>query len=145
MSICGCVQNLWPLWDGAPRMKFFLSKSLKTEYAIKSRGFLRSDSNFDTTLILIVRIWWKFIFQKFSNPDPHEEKLQISPTFLIFGPKVPNRDSLIFFHTWNLLAFKMYICVTFWKNFMVVCCCVQYLWSFDMSYWSKIRISKSNP
>ena len=42
-------------WRVARRIEFFWSKSLKTEYAIKSRDLLRFDSNFDITLILIVK------------------------------------------------------------------------------------------
>ena len=56
MLLGSSVQILWQFWDGARSIKFFWSKSLKTEYAIKSRDLLRFHSNFATTPILLVNI-----------------------------------------------------------------------------------------
>ena len=78
-------------WRVARRIEFFWSKSLKTEYAIKSRDLLRFDSNFDITLILIVKNVQKVKFQKFSFWTPHEE-IPISPDFPDFEPKFPDRE-----------------------------------------------------
>ena len=59
-------------WSVARRIKFFLSKSLKTEYAIKSRDLLCFYSNFNTTLILIVEVCWKSQTLKiFKFRPPH--------------------------------------------------------------------------
>ena len=127
-------------WSVARRIKFFLSKSLKTEYAIKSRDLLCFYSNFNTTLILIVEICWNSqILKIFKFGPPTKKDFKFSPISPIFGQKFPNRDLLIYFHTWNFLAFKIYICGTFWQNFMVVGSCVQYLWPF----WD--RILTENP
>ena len=57
-------------WKVARRIKFFWSKSLKTEHAIKSRDLLRFHSNFDITLILIVKKVQKVKLQKSSFLDP---------------------------------------------------------------------------
>ena len=115
-------------WSVARWIKFFLSKSIKREFAIKSRDLRRVYSNFDTAPILIVKICWKS--QNFQIWTPTKKNLNFFSISPIFGPKFPNRDLLIFFHTWNFLAFKIYICGTFWQNFMVVGSFVQYLWPF---------------
>ena len=51
----------------------------------------------------------KLNFQNFQIWTPTKKNLNFPPIPLIFDQKVPNRDSLIFFHTWNLLAFKIYV------------------------------------
>ena len=75
-------------WKVARRIEFFWSKSLKTEYAIKSRDLLRFDSNFDITLILIVKNVQKVRFQKFSFFDPQRR----NPDFPDFEPKFRDRE-----------------------------------------------------
>ena len=113
------------------KLKFFLSKSLKTEYAIKPRDLLRFYSNFDKRTILIVKIYCKSHISKiFKFGPPKKKNFKFSLISPISGKKFPNRNLSIFFHTWNLVTFKIYICDTFWQNFMVVGSCVQYLWPF---------------
>ena len=87
-------------WSVARRIKFFLSKSLKTEYAIKSRDLLCFYSNFNATLILIVEICFKSqILKIFKFGPPTKKNFKFSPISPIFGQKFPNRDLLIYFHT----------------------------------------------
>ena len=79
-------------------------------------------------------IYWKSWISKFIKFWLITKKnFNFPPIFPIFGQKFPNRDLLIFVHTWDLLAFKIYICGTSWQNFMFVGS-VQYLWSF----WDRI-------
>ena len=61
-------------WSVARRIKFFLSKSLKIEYAIKSRDLLCFYSNFNKTLILIVEICLKCQISKFFKFGPPTKK-----------------------------------------------------------------------
>ena len=133
-------------WSVARRIKFFLSKSLKTEYAIKSRDLLCFYSNFNTTLILIVEICWKSQILKIFKFWPLTKKnFKFSQISLIFGQKFPNRDLLIYFHTWNFLAFKIYICGTFWQNFMVAVSAFSIYGPFEIAYWPKIQVFWSKP
>ena len=61
-------------------------------------------------LILIVEKCWKSQILKFFKFGPPTKKnLKFSLISPIFGQKLPNRDLLIYFHTWNFLAFKIYI------------------------------------
>ena len=94
-------------WSVARWIKFFLSKSIKREFAIKSRDLRRVYSNFDTAPILIVKICWKS--QNFQIWTPTKKNLNFFSISPIFGPKFPNRDLLIFFHTRNFLTFNIYI------------------------------------
>ena len=74
-------------WSVARRIKFFLSKSLKTEYVLKSRDLLRFYSNFNITLILK-----KPNFKDIEIWTPNEEKLQIFPDFPDFWPKMSHSE-----------------------------------------------------
>ena len=94
-------------WSVARRIKFFLSKSLKTEYAIKSRDLLCFYSNFNTTLILIVEICWKSqILKNFQIWTPHKENPQIFLDFLDFWPKISQSGLTNIFSHLKLLVFQ---------------------------------------
>ena len=88
-------------------------------------------------------------FKNFQIWTPARKNFKYTPISPIFGQKFPYRDLLIYFRTWNFLAFKMYICGTFWKNFMVIDSCVQYLWPFcarnvrvlELWFWHRIQDS----
>ena len=83
-------------WSVARRIKFCLSKYLKTEYAIKSRDLLCFYSNSDTRLILIVGICWTSqILKIFKFGPPTKKNLEFSPICPIFCQNFPNRDLLI--------------------------------------------------
>ena len=76
-------------WGVAQRIQIFYSKSLITEYAIKSKDMLRFASNFNTTPILIVAIYWKSWFSKIFKFRPPSPPLSnglthrpLSPAFL---------------------------------------------------------------
>ena len=72
----GCVGMGWGV---AQRIQIFYSKSLITEYAIKSKDMLRFASNFNTTPILIVAIYWKSWFSKiFKFRSPHLRLAMVS-------------------------------------------------------------------
>ena len=122
MLLGGCVQNLWLFWDGT----FKILKN-RISYKIKRLALFLlkfwQNTHFDSGNMLK-----KLNFKNFQIWTTQKEKLQIFPISLIFGKKFPNRNLLIFFHTWNFLAFKIYICGKFWQNFMVLGSCFQYLW-----------------
>ena len=82
----------------------------------------RFDTNFDKTTISIVEIYWKS-FKNFPILTPHKEQNENFPHFPRFLTKI-----LIFVQTWNLWASKIYICGTFWQNYIAVGSWVPYLW-----------------
>ena len=57
----------------AQRIKIVLSKSLKTEYAIKSRNLFCFESTFNTIPILILKIQLKLDFKKFQIWTPYSQ------------------------------------------------------------------------
>ena len=74
----------------ARRMKFFFSKYLKTEYAIKSRDLISFYSYFNTTLILIVEISLEVqILKNFKFGPPMEKNFKFFLIPPIFGQKFP--------------------------------------------------------
>ena len=76
-------------WSVAQRKKIYFSKSLKTEFAIKSRALFLFYSNFDKTPILIVKINSKSKILrnfKFGLPTKNFKFTPISP---ILGKKFP--------------------------------------------------------
>ena len=104
----GCAQNLWLFLDGAlheEKNSSGQNKNLKTEYATKSRDFLRCDSNLDTKPILSEKLCWESLISKFLKFGPPLRKNFTKN--LPICQKFTNRDLFV-------IAFKIYICVTFW-------------------------------
>ena len=87
MGLGGCVQNLWTFWNGGLHEEFFSSKSLKMEYAIKSKNLLRIYSNFHTIPILIVKTCWKSQISKTFKFGPPQRKTSNFTRFLRFLAK----------------------------------------------------------
>ena len=94
-------------WCVAQRIKFFCSKSLKSEYPIKSRDLPHCDKNthFDSENMLK-----KLNLKNLWLCTPHEEKHQISRFPRFFGQKFPNWDWTIFF-TFEICWISRYTCV----------------------------------